>query len=501
MSREVAVYDDALEPGALSTFASTYLATLKLNDQSHLWPYTDVSMCSVYSGAPISVLALLALLTRRRDKWRWWLAALGALSLACAAGQALPLRGWLYDWVYPMRFFRHAAIFRYYYLFSVSVLALLGTRDIAVAIKQKEDRTWKYFLATSVLASICAVAVFLTVAAARESAEPSKYLSINQALRTWLAVSGTWLGVCGVAYLGLISPDRLKTWFVPAMLLIVAGSDAFITGSVSQVTITSTDPVAVSRWRELDRNHSAVLDLTRNGLWREESSCSSINTNEAKSEPMPPCPLNDQYITKIPVFDSYTTMKNGFHLRMTQNAKLRKMASGSGRIWFSKEMCQVAPTEESFSAFVARTEELAAAPLLIHTPESLLSHSSIDEVSEITANQISRIKALPACEQIRVELDRYLPDELVFGVQCPADGWLLVTDRWARSWQAEVNGKQAVVYGGNFIFRAIQVSAGPNIVRFAYSPRAFPWLVIVSWGTMAVVALWSLRVASAKVRK
>jgi len=215
---------------------------------------------------------------------------------------------------------------------------------------------------------------------------------------------------------------------------------------------------------------------------------------------MPPCPLNDQYITKIPVFDSYTTMKNGFHLRMTQNAKLRKMASGSGRIWFSKEMCQVAPTEESFSAFVARTEVLAAAPLLIHTPESLLSHSSIDEMSEITANQISRIKALPACEQIRVELDRYLPDELVFGVQCPADGWLLVTDRWARSWQAEVNGKQAVVYGGNFIFRAIQVSAGPNIVRFAYSPRAFPWLVIVSWGTMAVVALQSLREASKMAR-
>jgi hypothetical protein len=35
-------------------------------------------------------------------------------------------------------------------------------------------------------------------------------------------------------------------------------------------------------------------------------------------------------------------------------------------------------------------------------------------------------------------------------------GWLLVTDRWGPGWRAEVNGRPAPVFGGNFIFRAIE---------------------------------------------
>jgi hypothetical protein len=492
LSRDIAVYDNALDPGALSTFASPYLATLKAKDQlsgqNHLWPYTDLSMCSVYTGAITFVLALFAIVMQRRDRWRWWLIGLGALSLACAAGQALPLRGWLYDWLYPMRFFRHAAIFRYYYVFAISVLALLGIRDISLAIQQKADRAWKCLLATSLFAALVALLVFVNIAGSVDPAESSNNQSINQATGTWIVVSGTWLGVCAIAYLGRILRFQQKTWLVPALFLLVAGSDAYLTASISQIMMLSTDPVAVSRWRQLDQNHSADIDLTTNGLLREESSCQTISRSH-DFEMTSTCLLNDQYITKIPVLESYTTMKNSYHLRMLQNALLTGMASGGKRFWFSKEMCQVKPTEECFSAFVARTEALAAPPLLIHTPDALLAHASHDETNEINARLIPKIEALPACEQIRVDLIRYLPDELVFDVQSRADGWLLVTDRWARSWQAEVNGVQAVVYGGNFIFRAIQVSAGNNHVKFAYTPKGFPWLIIVSWGTLALVAI------------
>src|SRR5262249_167230 len=139
LSRERVVLSNALHPGALSTFGSPYLPILKLNDLisggNSLWSYTDVSSCSIYSGAIISALTLLALVRNPRDRWRWWLAGLGALSLACALGQTLPLRGWLYDWFYPMRFFRHAAIFRLYYVFATSVLALIAMRDLAVALR------------------------------------------------------------------------------------------------------------------------------------------------------------------------------------------------------------------------------------------------------------------------------------------------------------------------------------------------------------------------------
>lgn len=69
LSRELAVSNDALAPGALSTFSSPYLPILKAfsrteNDRG-LWPVLDVSMCSIYTGAVITVLALLALSASR----------------------------------------------------------------------------------------------------------------------------------------------------------------------------------------------------------------------------------------------------------------------------------------------------------------------------------------------------------------------------------------------------------------------------------------------------
>ncbi|PYV81349.1 MAG: hypothetical protein DMG05_30145 [Acidobacteria bacterium] len=71
LSRERAIFSNALHPGALTTFASPYLLILKVNDQMNggntLWSYTDVSSSSIYSGAIISALALLALVRHPRD--------------------------------------------------------------------------------------------------------------------------------------------------------------------------------------------------------------------------------------------------------------------------------------------------------------------------------------------------------------------------------------------------------------------------------------------------
>jgi len=83
---------------------------------------------------------------------------------------------------------------------------------------------------------------------------------------------------------------------------------------------------------------------------------------------------------------------------------------------------------------------------------------------------------------------KYDPDELIFRVDCETEGWLLLTDRWARSWQAEINGAQAAVYGGNFIFRAVRVSSGRNEIKFTYRPAGSPWLLILSWSTLMLVA-------------
>ena len=46
--------------------------------------------------------------------------------------------------------------------------------------------------------------------------------------------------------------------------------------------------------------------------------------------------------------------------------------------------------------------------------------------------------------------------------------------------------------GAAFVYRAVPVGAGRNTVRFTYRSSAFPWLVVVSWGTLAIVLLASV---------
>lgn len=475
LSRELATAN-SLHPGALSTFASPYLLILKARDQldrlGQLWANTDVAMSSIYAGAIIPTLGLLALLRRPKDGWRWWLVGLGAVSLACALGQTLPFRGWLYDWFYPMRFFKHPAIFRDYYLFSVSVLALLATRDLAATLKDPKDRIWILFPVVSILFSLFA---FLTLRSFRHHA-----VNLGMDLAPgYIHIAIIWTGVCAVAIAGWLLPYRFKLWSVPVLLLILAGSDALLTSEISRRTMLKTSVEALERWKRLDKNHSAAINLTKRGLLREKVACD------------PPCSFltNDQLITKVPVLDSYTQLINDFHFRMMNHRILTNMAIGTDRVWFSNQVEKVPVTQSSYDAFVRRTDVLGASPLLIHSRSELLN--GVDE-SKSNVHETVQIDQLPAAERIDVKVLKYSPDELTFDVECRTAGWLLVTDRWARSWRAEVNGKAVTVYPGNYIFRAIQVSAGKNNVRFVYHPVSIPWLLVLSWGTLTVVVTFTV---------
>ena len=130
---------------------------------------------------------------------------------------------------------------------------------------------------------------------------------------------------------------------------------------------------------------------------------------------------------------------------------------------------------------------------MIHSVEELVKQFGKPEMDGSASRvRTTSIGNLPAIEKIDVELSRYAPEEIVFKVTCPTNGWLLVTDRWARSWQAGVNGRATDVYPANFIFRAIRVPAGENEIKFTYRPFGFPWLILVSWGALFVITSVSI---------
>jgi uncharacterized membrane protein YfhO len=91
-----------------------------------------------------------------------------------------------------------------------------------------------------------------------------------------------------------------------------------------------------------------------------------------------------------------------------------------------------------------------------------------------------------------VELTRYMPNALSFHYHAERDGWLLVTERWATSWTAKVNGRSQPVAGGDFIFRAVYVKRGDNAIEFRYRPRRYLSLVALSWSVIALAIAYQL---------
>src|SRR4029077_2903073 len=90
-------------------------------------------------------------------------------------------------------------------------------------------------------------------------------------------------------------------------------------------------------------------------------------------------------------------------------------------------------------------------------------------------------------QKIPAQVLSYTPNNLTLKVSCPADGWLLVTDRWAAGWRARVNGTPVEVFGGNLIFRAVRACAGENTIQFYYPQPLYFMLVLLSWSTLVAV--------------
>jgi hypothetical protein len=477
LSREAVIGENPLVPGALSTLASPFLPVQKLANPS-LYAGTDISMTNVYAGVAVSVFSLFALISGWRERWRWWLLFIGLVAIVCALSTVFPLRGWLYDLVYPTRFFRHASIFRAYFLFSITVLALYGIRDLARSIGRSETTEWRRFAVAAHPIAAAAILVFVFTLAGLSSVGPKGLIGLSTAHIC------LWIVMCIASY---VAATKARVLLVPLLLLVTAVCDAYMVVRLSSATLMASDTAWLNRWKELDEIHVSDIDLTGLGLRRDrmanyEAALPAIERN------------SDQLITKVPVLDAYNTQVNQFQVEMMKHTELERMAIGSDRIWFSTEAVEMPLTREGFRWFAETAQKLGRAPLVVHRADQMLG------TVDTAAGPPTGSDPLPL-EPIQVELIRYEPERLAFRTHAPADGWILVTDRWARCWSVEINGAPAELYGGNFIFRAVRVHAGANTIEFTYRPISSPYLLSLSWGLLGLVTLLSLYQANRKVSR
>ena len=469
LSRDEAVGANALGPLALTTIFSPYLGSLPPRT---LWPDTDMSSASVYMGAAVLWLATVSLVARPRERWRWWLLGVAMLAIGLALGPSLPLRGWLYDWLPPTRYFRHPSLFRAYTIFYLTTLALLATSDLG-STPVDGVRRWRLTIPAALLAITAVVSFHLVPAMASDD-------SSVRVFRSRAHLWGAWLGIVTISVVADWAPARLRARLLPLCLVSLAVVDALAAQRLP-VTVEDRDPASVEAWRQRDARHDPRLDLTPHGTYRAA----------AVEDPDSRWVSNANLLEKRAVLRGYSPFSNRFHKAWVRNRLLRDAATGDSRFWFAREVGRVAPSDASFEAFVRRSDSLQAVPLVIHRRGAMARAPRAGEPSPSDAADRVVIEALPPAERIAVSVTSYWPDRLTFGVVAPSAGWVLVTDRWAHGWRAEVNGRAVPVEPADFIFRAIAVQAGPNRVDFAYHPSGIPWLVVLSWGILATVTCWS----------
>jgi len=467
LAREVALVNQ-FDPGALITLATPFPASLKAAVGPALFPSSDPSMTNIYMGVLVPVLAITALVLRPRNRWYWFLLLLAMLSLATAMGETLPLRGWLYDLLLPLRYFRHSAIFRLYFVFFVCVLAMQGGMELARVIGDRDQPGLSRFaLAATGLAVIAVTGTVAFVWHVWATLEVGRRSMIHAA--GWIIMTGLVL-----ACWRLSSPRRFVA--LPLLLVGLAIGDALTSSVAARATVSRGGPDVV-RWRALDARHVRSLDLTSQGLMRVASSCDG---------PTERCRANDQMIGKFQSFDTYTTQRHDVHQAMLRDPLLQSVAVGRSRVWFTDTAATVVATEQMFAAFTRRAQALGAVPLVVHTPSDMLR-----AFTEARGDP-EALSGLTPMLPLQPTLLSYETNSLHFRVEAPRRGWLLVSDRWARSWRARVNGEAVPVYGGNFIFRAIPVETGINDVEFSYRPTRTLWLLGLSWSVLGGVLLFSI---------
>ncbi len=447
ISRPYALESNALHPGSLVTLGSPAYGELKMRQPS-LWSYTDVSCLSLYTGAATLLLALVSLGNRGERGWRWFLVTLALLALACAMSRTLPLRGWMYDLLPPTRFFRHSAMLRGYFIFLLSALALLGARDLA---RWKAGaRALQGFQFLALFLAVCAFVGFGAVNAIALVGLPHAALTTAHLVIVWI----------GPVFLGLALARHFERWapLAPGIFVLLAVLDLLATARLSQATVFT--------W-EADPPQAHVSSLAPR-----------FDRVLGKGQ------ANSNVLARQPQLWNYTPLLNYYHHLITKWPPFSDMALGAERTWFSKDAPLLPPDNETFNVYTVDLLQLDRPVIIRHSRAGMLGQ-------EKTPVPFDPAK-VSAASRVPTVVREYAPEKMILEVEAPDDGWVMVTDRWSRSWQATVNGVAQPVEGANFIFRAVPVTRGANRIEFRFRPLGMPSLLIASWGALAFIGLATL---------
>ena len=453
LTRECVVSSNGMQPVGLAAIVNPYGPGISRANAKD--PRSPEVMSATYFGAAPLALAVLALALPGRRRWKWGMFFVGLLFLGFTLGTALPLRGWLYDLVPPTRYFRHPNMFRVFFIFSIIVLAVLASGKIEHwrRLGDAPEGVLRRFAIIS--AGLAALGISVIAAFCFHYPRLGPYIetAVPHAVVVWLGLAAIAAGV---------------SWR-PAWL-------AHLPGAL--VVLTVGDLLCA---------HYLSADLAFNiGIGepaRSETKRSPVELGPENFARALVVGGNQQLFANKPVYCSYAALLNSLHMDSAEAGTLMAFATGEKRVWFSTDAVEAPVTAETLALLTKEGAARKAPVMLRHRRGTLLGETPPPPFNA------EAIHNAPSAERVPFEVLTYRPNELSMKVECPEDGWVLITDRWSRSWRATVNGAETPIAGGNLFFRLLPVQAGENLIEMNFEPFLLWPLLTTSWTLLGLIGI------------
>lgn len=409
---------------------------------------TDLSMINTYIGIFALLLLGSAISSFRMGRLKIVLLVYGLLSMLASFGAATPIRKWLYEYVPFMNMFRHASLFRLFFIIPFLLIAGFAL-DLLMQGDGKIRRNFKWI----------SISLFLIIAVIIPIAIHKNY--------------------SGASFLDLIT--NRKQFFEHSTIY-----DHIIIQSFIQLFFISTLLAAFYFIKEIKWKKAAILTLVAFDL------ILSTQLN-----------MFSTVVFDIPtqtVTEKTARQPSGFPIPKQEELYLHKevWTEELSPLWKNIYIFYKQPSADGYNPFALlsyeKLTETKSFDSLLHHPfvylsDTIVSYQSFNPFKDSIANKKMiyvedsiyakyKNRNLKSFSEDNIAITGFNPNRIEVDMTIKQEQILTLLQNNFKGWHVKTDGKEVPFFTSNLAFISLLVPAGTHHVTFEYKPD---WIIIPLW--------------------
>ena len=426
------------------------------------WFDSDVSMTDGYFGLLGVVGVLVAIIhAPLRKRWNWlliWMLVAWLLSLGSTGG----LRVVAYYVLPVLRYTRHSALFRAFWLMGGAMLIGVLIDKLLSASPEERGKIVSLALRITALVLCACLGVFFWIAVV-----PVPNASTMSVLRG----AGVQVAIAAGCFVTLWLYSRTlvprSVFAVLIALIVVLDLSAHVSGNKVLVCAEGDGAAIAAGFEKLSAN-KVHAPLT--------------GTEQRRDAPM--FHANQGMFDRAFYIRSYNPASSpdydflvGGSVAGSASHPIRtpflSVLERGPRFWLTPEVVYADARDSDALETLRETGFPSPVPVFVHTQVP-------------GGTDLAQAAVVPGTYGA-VQVTQFQPESVVLRVESPEDAWLFCEERYAPGWKALVDGKPTGLYKADFCFRVVPVPRGTHDVRLQYEPWLCKPFWVLSWSVIVIV--------------